>query len=175
MLNLRTMCNHLRRLNDRLVRGLEWGVIVLMGGLVLDVLWQVASRYVLRSPSSWTDELATLLIIWVALLGASVAFIRQGHLGVDYFVGKLPPRPRLLIEVCVYLLVAFFALAVLLIGGLKLVGLTLLTGQVSPALGVKMGHVYLALPVSGFFILVFALTTAAQNIAALRGSGREGQ
>jgi len=119
--------------------------------------------------------LATLLIIWVALLGASVAFIRQGHLGVDYFVGKLPPRPRLLIEVCVYLLVAFFALAVLLIGGLKLVGLTLLTGQVSPALGVKMGHVYLALPVSGFFILVFALTTAARSLAALRGSGREGQ
>jgi TRAP-type C4-dicarboxylate transport system permease small subunit len=169
------MGNHLRRLNERLVRGLEWVVIVLMGGLVLDVLWQVASRYVLRSPSSWTDELATLLIIWVALLGASVAFIRQGHLGVDYFVGKLPQRPRLLIEVCVYLLVAFFALAVLLIGGLKLVGLTLLTGQVSPALGVKMGHVYLALPVSGFFILVFALTTAAQRVAALRGSGREGR
>jgi len=165
----------LRQLNDRSVRLLEWAVIVLMGGLVLDVLWQVASRYVLRSPSSWTDELATLLIIWVALLGASVAFIRKGHLGVDYFVGKLPPRPRMWIEVCVYLSIALFAFAVLLIGGIKLVGLTLLTGQVSPALGVKMGHVYLALPLSGLFILIFAVTAAAQGAAALRNLGQEGR
>jgi TRAP-type C4-dicarboxylate transport system permease small subunit len=166
------MLKRLVQLKNRLVRLLEGAVILLLGGLVLDVLWQVFSRYVLRNPSSWTDELATLLIIWVALLGSSVAFIRGSHLGVDYFVDRLPERARLGIEVGVYALVGVFAALVLLWGGIKLVSLTLLTGQVSPALGLKMGHVYLALPVSGIFILVFAFEGMAERIATLRhGTG----
>ncbi|HVR35308.1 MAG TPA: TRAP transporter small permease [Methylomirabilota bacterium] len=166
------MLKLLVQIKNRLVRLLEGAVILLLGGLVLDVLWQVFSRYVLRNPSSWTDELATLLIIWVALLGSSVAFIRGSHLGVDYFIGRLPERARLGIEVGVYALVGVFATLVLLWGGIKLVSLTLLTGQVSPALGLKMGHVYLALPVSGLFILVFAFEAMAERIATLRhGTG----
>lgn len=161
-------------IKERLVTVLEKLLILLVGALVLDVLWQVASRFLLRSPSSWTDELATLLIIWVALLGASVAFIRNSHLGVDYFVGKLAPRARLISEVIVFALVGFFALVVLIIGGVKLVSLTLLTEQVSPALGVKMGHVYLALPISGCFILLVAIETMVEKIAALRSDGKEG-
>jgi TRAP-type C4-dicarboxylate transport system permease small subunit len=150
---------------------LEGVLTLLMGALVLDVLWQVASRYLLRRPSSWTDELATMLIVWVALLGASVAFIRRSHLGVDYFVEKLPPRARLLSELLGYALVGLFAAAVLLVGGIKLVVLTLLTEQVSPALGVKMGYVYLALPVSGGFILLFAVEALVGRIVAGRAGG----
>lgn len=168
------MLKLLTQLKERLVTALEWLLIGLVGGLVLDVLWQVASRFVLRSPSSWTDELATLLIIWVAMLGASVAFIRNHHLGVDYFVGKLAPRARLITELIVQLLVAVFAAAVLLLGGIKLVALTLLMEQVSPALGIKMGHVYLALPISGAVILLAALETAMEKVSQLKKQSVEG-
>ena len=157
-----------------LVTTLERLLILLVAGLVLDVLWQVASRYLLQSPSSWTDELATLLIIWVAMLGASVAFIRNNHLGVDYFVGKLAPRPKLMTELIVQVLIGIFAFVVLLIGGVKLVTLTLLTNQVSPALGVKMGHVYLALPISGAVILLVAIESVAEKFAALKQMKQEG-
>jgi len=167
------MLRFLIQFKNGLNRVLEGVLILLMGLLVLDVLWQVASRYLLRRPSSWTDELATLLIIWVAMLGASVAFIRQSHLGVDYFVGKLPPRARVWSELVVYALVGFFAGAVLLFGGIQLVSLTLLTNQVSPALGVKMGHVYLALPVSGVFIVVFAVEAFLERLASLRAGSKE--
>ncbi len=167
------MLNTLIQLKHWLVTALERLLILLVAGLVLDVLWQVASRYLLQSPSSWTDELATLLIIWVAMLGASVAFIRNNHLGVDYFVGKLAPRPRLLTELIVQVLVGVFALVVLLLGGVKLVTLTLLTEQVSPALGVKMGHVYLALPISGLVILLVAIETVAEKLTVLKTLGRE--
>lgn len=146
---------------------LEWILILLVAGLVLDVLWQVFSRFVLNDPSSWTDELATLLIIWVAMIGASVAFIRNNHLGVDYFVGKLKPRPRLISEILVQGLICLFAVIVLLLGGTKLVTLTLLTEQVSPALLVKMGHVYMALPLSGLVIALTSIETAVEKIGAL--------
>ncbi|MBI1176213.1 TRAP transporter small permease subunit [bacterium] len=156
------------QLKVRLVTALERLLIVLVAGLVLDVLWQVASRFLLRSPSSWTDELATLLIIWVAMLGASVAFIRNHHLGVDYFVGKLAPRARLITQIIVQALIALFAGVILVWGGAKLVELTLLTDQVSPALGVKMGYVYLALPISGVVILLVAIETAAEKLRTLK-------
>lgn len=156
------------RIRELLVRLLEWTVIILMASLVLDVIWQVATRYLLKNPSSWTDELATLLIIWVALLGASVAFIRQGHLGVDFLTNKLRKRHREMAAIAVQALVVFFAGQILIYGGIKLVLLTLLTQQVSPALGIKMGHVYLALPISGFFIALFALENIVTGLRRLR-------
>ena len=47
------MLKFLVQMKERLVTALERLLIVLVAGLVLDVLWQVASRFVLRSPSSW--------------------------------------------------------------------------------------------------------------------------
>ena len=144
-----------------------------MAALLIDVLWQVASRYLLQDPSSWTDELATLLIIWVAMLGSSIAFARHHHLGVDYFVEKLAPSARRITEMAVQAMVGLFAVVVLILGGSKLVALTLLTEQVSPALGVKMGHVYLALPISGLLILLVAMETMVGQFQAPEASRRE--
>lgn len=154
----------LKRLRDGLVSLLESLVAALMGGLVIDVLWQVTSRYLFRDPSSWTDELATLMVIWLALLGGSAAFARQAHLGVDFLVEKLTPSHRRVAEVVVYGVVAFFAVAVLIVGGYHLVSLTLLTNQVSPALGVRMGYVYLSLPISGGCILLFSLEAITERV-----------
>ena len=74
---------------NALVRALEGLLVLAVAVLVLDVLWGVASRHLLGGQSRWTEELARNLVIWVALLGASVAYATKGHLGVDFFVGKL--------------------------------------------------------------------------------------
>lgn len=150
----------LGRWNRALLRLLEAALVLLVAGLVLDVLWQVVSRYVLQRPSSWTDELATLLILWVASLGSAIAFVQDGHLGMDYVVERLAPRWRRLAEGVVLAAVALFAAGILIGGGLRLVTLTLRTGQVSPVLGLRMGHVYLALPLAGACILSFTLELA---------------
>lgn len=134
---------------------LEILVMIVMGVLVVDVLWQVFSRYVLRAPSKWTEELAIFLLIWAALLGAAVATGRGAHLGIDYFVQKLPPRDRLRAEIFGFLCIVLFAFFVMIIGGTELVRITLRLQQKSPALGVQMGYVYLAVPISGFFMLLY--------------------
>ena len=142
-------------------RSLEVLVTVSMGVLVVDVVWQVFTRYVLRNPSDWTEELATFLMIWVGLLGASVALNRGAHLGIDYFVLKLSAKKRLCAELFVFFCVAVFSLLVLVIGGINLVRITLQTNQIPPALGAKIGlkmwHVYLALPISGFFLVLYSV------------------
>ncbi len=151
----------LMKVRDALKRGLEIGVMVVMALLVLDVLWGVVSRFILGEQSRFTEEVATYLLIWVSLLGASVAFSTGSHLGVDYFVNRLHPDTKPLVRVVINLLVAFFAGSVMCYGGYILVSRTLTAGQASPAVGIEMGYVYLAVPISGFFILIFC----AENIA----------
>ena len=153
-----------------LIRSLEITVMIVVAVLVLDVVWQVTTRFILKDPSRWTDELATMLLIWVSLLGASVGFIRKAHLGVDYFVGKLSGKLKILVEFLVYLLIIAFAVLILIYGGYMMVSKTLETGQPSPAMQIEMGYVYLALPISGIYIAIFALEAAIQTLGALAKS-----
>ena len=93
------MLKLLLSIKKAMTRSLELAVILLVTALVLDVLWGVFSRYVLGAQSRWTEELATTLLIWVSLLGASVACGSKSHLGVDYFTQKLDPRAKATMEV----------------------------------------------------------------------------
>ena len=147
------MYREIRRVLDKV---LEFLVAFVMAVLVLDVTWQVFTRYVLNNSSQWTEELATFLLIWVGLLGASVALNRGAHLGVDYFVGLLSPRKKLYAESASFPFVSLFSFFVLVIGGCRLVALNFLQEQLSPALGLNMGFVYLALPISGFFLILYS-------------------
>ena len=155
----------MRALRNGLTRILEFAVTVIVAVLVLDVLWGVCSRFVLGEPSAWTEELATFLLIWVALLGSAVGFSRQKHLGVDYFVNQLHPDARRLMAIVVQGLVAAFAASAMVWGGYILVSETLKAGQLTPALGIRMGMVYLAVPISGLFIVLFAIEQMLELIA----------
>ncbi len=146
---------------------LEVLVMVVVAVLVLDVLWQVFTRFVLKHPSSWTEELATFLLIWVSLLGGAVALNRGSHLGIDYFVGKLSPRTRAQTEVFVFACVALFSALVMMLGGTRLVFRTLQLNQLSPALGLPMGYVYLAVPISGFFLALYAILGLSERLYEL--------
>jgi TRAP-type C4-dicarboxylate transport system permease small subunit len=157
-----------RAVKKLLDRSLEMLVMVVVAVLVLDVLWQVFTRFVLSKPSTWTEELAVFMLIWVSLLGAAVALNRGAHLGIDYFVGKLPERTRLWTEIFVFLCVSAFSLSVMVVGGIDLVASTLELGQESPALRVKVGYVYLAVPVSGFFLTLYAGIGLIERLMRLR-------
>lgn len=158
-------------LKKKLDQSLEFITALTMGILVIDVTWQVITRFILKNPSDWTEELATYLLIWVGLLGAAVALHRGAHLGIDYFVGKFNPQKRLISEMFVYLSVFAFSASVLLLGGFELVLETFELGQVAPATGIKLGYVYLCVPITGFFICMYSiefLLTTFSNFKKLR-------
>ena len=156
-----------RSIKKTLDCSLEVLVMVVVAVLVLDVLWQVFTRVVLRDPSTWTEELAVFMLIWVSLLGAAVALNRGAHLGIDYFVGKLSRRRRLYTEAFVFFCISAFSLCVMVLGGINLVTSTLLLGQESPALQVKVGYVYLAIPISGFFLVLYSTIGLVERLAEL--------
>jgi TRAP-type C4-dicarboxylate transport system permease small subunit len=148
-------------------RSLEILVMTVMAVLTVDVLWQVFTRFILKNPSTWTEELAIFLLIWVSLLGAAVALGRGAHLGIDYLVNKLSIKKKLCTEVFVFLCIALFSLCVMIIGGTDLVISTLKLGQVSPALGVEIGYVYLAIPISGFFLVLYSVIGLVERMVEL--------
>lgn len=145
-----------------LVWFLKYIAIVIMAVLVIDVLWGVFSRYAIGHQTKWTEELATILLMWISLLGGSLAYAQKGHLGVDFFVGKLDPAAQRLNEILVHLIVALFAVGAMVYGGWILFGRTLEAGQTLPALQIQAAYKYLAVPVSGFFMVLFALEHIAE-------------
>ncbi len=156
-----------RTIKKVLDHSLELLVMVVVVVLVVDVLWQVFTRFILKDPSTWSEELAVFMLIWVSLLGAAVALNRGAHLGIDYFVGKLPPRKRLYTEIFAFLCVALFSFTVMVLGGIELVTSTLRLEQLSPALGVRVGYVYLAIPISGFFLVLYSVIGLVERLTAL--------
>lgn len=147
-----------------LCRILEIGLIVSVAVLVFAVLWGVFTRYVMNSPSSWTEEVATYLLMWVSMLGIAVAFDRRAHLGLDYLVNKLDPQAQRVNGVIVLVIVIVFAALVMAFGGYVLVQETLAADQRTAALDLPMGWVYSAIPISGVFIILFALEQIVELI-----------
>ncbi|HUU28390.1 MAG TPA: TRAP transporter small permease [archaeon] len=148
---------------------LETGLWLAMLSEVLTVIWQVFTRFVLRDPSSWTEELAIFLLIWIGLLGSAVALNRNAHLGIDILVNRFPRKWGHLAAVFANACIILFSLSVLFYGGIKLVAVILMNNQISPALGIRQGYVYLALPISGFFITIYAVEFLVVELKALFG------
>ncbi len=147
-----------KRCEEAVGRLLEWFLVIIVAVLVLDVLWGVVSRHFLDAPSRWTEEVATFLLIWLSLVGSAVAFRRHEHLGVDFFMGKLDPGAQRLMRIVALVIVIAFAAFVLIGGGCILVAEALAVEQRTPALGVLMGYVYVAVPLSGVCIVLFTAT-----------------
>ena len=132
-------------------------LIIIFGMLVIDVVWQVFSRYVLGKSYSFTEEFARFALIWLSLLGAAYLNGKQAHLSMDYLLMKLSPealRKRVkIIEALMFL----FALMVLVIGGGNLVYSTFLLGQKSPAMNISLGYIYMIIPLSGLIIMYYSI------------------
>ena len=68
----------------------------------------VVSRYVFNAPLTWSDELASILFLWLAMLGAVVALRRGEHMRLTTFVNLMPPRRRAWVETFCTCIVALF-------------------------------------------------------------------
>lgn len=143
---------------------LEWMLVFLMSTLVLDVLWQVMSRYIMNSPSSYTDELAGFLLIWVGLLGAAYVAGKREHLAIDLLLQRSSKKRRLKLEIIISVLVVLFAIVVMVVGGLWLVYTRFFLSVKSGALGLPLGFVYLVLPISGLLIAYFDIDNMYNTI-----------
>ena len=131
-------------------------LVFLMAVMVVNVLWQVASRYILNDPSAFTDELARYLLIWLGLLGAAYYTGQNQHLALNILENKLESASKAKLKLFINLLIFLFGLSVLVVGGTRLVYISFHLGQSSSALRVPLGYVYLVVPLSGLLIAYYS-------------------
>ncbi|SFE54199.1 TRAP-type C4-dicarboxylate transport system, small permease component [Thermophagus xiamenensis] len=144
-------------LRKKIDKILEMFLVILMTALVLDVVWQVASRYLFSNPSSFTDELAVFLLIWVGMAGAAYVKGKNEHLAIDILPEKLKPPKKNRLMVFINILIILFSLTIMVIGGAWLVYTRFRLGQVSSALQVPIGYVYIIVPISGLLMIYYSL------------------
>ena len=87
------------RLQTALVRLLGVPVALLVAAEIGVLLAGVIARYVFHHPLIWSDEVASILFLWLAMLGSAVAFERGDHMRMTAVVSKLQPARRAFLDV----------------------------------------------------------------------------
>ena len=136
---------------------LEWLLILIFALLVLDVLFQVFSRYILGTSFTWTEEFARFSLIWLTILGAAYLNAKREHLSMDFLYQKFSVTNKKKASVLIEIFILLFALIVMVIGGFNLVYTTLHLKQLSGTLRVPLGYVYAIMPISGLLIICFSI------------------
>lgn len=149
----------MKRKIDHFISGI---LIVLLCIMVLAVLWQVFSRFILNAPSSFSEELARYCLVWIGILGAAYAAGQRLHLAITLFPDSLQAKNRMWLQLFLNILIILFAITAFIIGGCRLVYITSVLGQSSPALDIPLAWVYSVLPLSGFIILVYKALEIAE-------------
>lgn len=136
--------------------------------MVILTCWQVLTRYVLKNPSTWSEELVGYLFAWMSLLGASLVTSERGHMNIPIFVERLGKAGQKGLN-CLGEVIAFlFSAIILVFGGVQIT--TLAMGQMTSSLGVPIGIFYIVLPLCGVLNMIY---TVLNIIDILQGRTEE--
>ncbi len=130
-------------------------IAFLMALMVINVTWQVFSRYVLGDPSSFTDELSRYMMIWLGMAGAAYVSGKNGHLAIDILPEKLHGNKLLTLQLFIHSMVIFFGLVIMIWGGGNLVYITQILQQKSATLQIPLSWIYGIIPVSGVLVVFY--------------------
>jgi TRAP-type C4-dicarboxylate transport system permease small subunit len=142
----------MKKLIDKI---LEIIMIAMVITITIAVVWQVMSRYIFNAPSSFTEELAKFLLIWITFLGAIYTSNKKLNIAIDLLPGRLKPPFSNYLKIIIHSFVILFSLVVMVTGGSNLVYLNWILGQQTAALQIPIALVYLILPVSGVLIIFY--------------------
>tara|TARA_B100000242_G_C43009730_1_gene469422 strand:+ start:714 stop:1181 length:468 start_codon:yes stop_codon:yes gene_type:complete len=145
----------MKNIKNKLNRVLEFILIIVLGVMVLNVSWQVFSRYVLANPSSFTDELARYLMIWLGVMGTAYVSGKRLHVSIDFFPSQLNLSLQKTMEKIIISIIILATFLIFIFGGSRLVFLTYILGQKSAALQIPLYIVYLCIPLSGACIIFY--------------------
>jgi TRAP-type C4-dicarboxylate transport system permease small subunit len=143
----------MKKTHDVILRVVEYIVILLMIAMFLLVVIAVIFRKAGHS-ISWYDEFAGYILVWVTFWGSVVALEKRRHIGFETVIELLPKFLRRSIMSCVYLLLIFLNL-ILILHGWKLT--TELSGETAITLPIPVGYIYLVIPVAASLMFLLCL------------------
>jgi TRAP-type C4-dicarboxylate transport system permease small subunit len=146
------------RFFEKSCTGINWVIEYLLFGLGLSmavlVAVQVFCRYVLNSSLFWSEELARYMLVWLSFFGATVAYYRNLHPGVDTITSRLSVSKQRISRLLVHVITMSLGV-IMLISGTQFAWFVRM--QVSPALSIHKWIILSVIPFSGVLFFVYAL------------------
>ena len=146
--------NLLTAVNARLSRWTMYLACLCLAGLLSVVVYGVVLRYAFNDAPAYVEQVALLLVICVAMFGASAGVRDAGHIGMDSLVRRLPERAQFWCKVAVEGLAVAFAVS-LFAGGAEMALST--WHSTIPTLGISEAFRYLPVLIAGVLITLFAI------------------
>lgn len=151
--------------SERLNRITESFLVVIGMTMALVTGLQVFSRYALNHSLFWSEEVGRICLVWISFLGASAAYKRRAHIGMDFMVVRLPHKTRRTIEMLVVFLSLTFFVVLMVYGT---VFACFISGQKTAALGLPLSLTYLVIPFSGAIFSVHAISSLCRLFQSSR-------
>ncbi|MBS9522787.1 TRAP transporter small permease [Litoribacter alkaliphilus] len=143
-------------------------LVLLMSLMVLNVTWQVMSRYIFQNPSAFTDELSRYMLIWLGMLGAAYVAGQNKHLAIDILPQSLKGKQKIYLQVIINFFILVFAIAVMIGGGANLVYITFVLEQKSATLQLPLALIYSMIPFSGLLVVYYQLAQITSSLHTLK-------
>ncbi len=155
------MGQFLDQLSLRLNYWVEYLVAAMGMSMAAIVGAQVFSRYVLNNSLFWSEEAARYLLVWLTFLGASIAYRKKVHPGVDLFFVRMHTSLKTMSLLLVHLVSLWF-FCIMIIEGSRFAWFV--RSQISPALGIPKWIILAIIPVSGVVLAIHCLAFLNQDI-----------
>lgn len=149
------LSRYLQAFCDSTVKILVTGGVFFMSIMTIIIWVQVIMRYIFKIGLPWAEEISKYLMVWSAMLGAAVVYVRNEHIAVDFIYQKMPEKYRNWIKVGHILLAMGFFFVLTYQGWFQaLFGLRFK----SPAVGITRFWPYLSIFAGGLFMLIFSIS-----------------
>jgi TRAP-type transport system small permease protein len=161
----------MRKLNDWIYRGLQILLTLLIAVLIVPVTIQIVGRFSDQVPHLiWTEELARFCLIWIIMIGASVAVRDGAHFDVDVLPQPKTPAGQAISRMVVH--GSIFLVAVIFLAfGWRFTAFGF--DQESELTGINMATIHVAWPFAGLCWLLFMLEKFQDDIRLFK-SGQVG-
>jgi len=140
-------------ISKKLSQFLKFTLRMLLISMVFITFLQVIMRYVFNSPLSWAEETVGVIMIYFGLIGGSLGIYYYLHISLEFFLKKfLKKQEKSVKYIEIFLYIGFGLIEI--VCGVQLMKLTKF--QVIPATGLPVPYTYLALPIAGMVMIIFA-------------------
>ena len=137
-----------------------------MFALLAGGTWQIFTRWVLRNPSTFTDEFLRYVLIWASMLGSAYCFYKDEHLALDLVKDRVKGGVRTALLIFIEAAILFFVCYVIIYGGMQL---AMNETNKSSVMRIPFILLYACLPISGIFIVIARVIKYAQMLIDRKG------
>lgn len=152
----------MKKLKQMIDKAVEWFSIALVIVMVLLVLWQIIARYLLNSPSSFSEALTRYLFVWLVLITSTYAFGSRDHMYISALNDRLRRKTRTVVNILIEILTILFAACVMVFGGSIITRMQMVS--LDSSLHIPMGVVYAVIPVCGVITVFYCVCNILKEL-----------